>query len=120
MTHQMASTEMTKDMQGCMENCQECHALCLRTIQHCLALGGPHAEAAHIAALMDCAEACRSSADFMLRGSAMHGAVCGVCADACRACEVSCRKLANEGLMKECADACRACAESCEQMAGTS
>lgn len=104
-------------MQDCIDECQKCRALCLRTVRHCLEMGGAHADAAHIALLIECAEACRYSAEFMLLGSPRHAKVCAVCAEVCRACEASCRRLGAEGLMKECADACHRCEESCARMA---
>ena len=89
-------------------------------MSHCLALGGKHAEARHIGLLDDCAEICRTSAGFMLRGSEFHPRTCGVCAEVCRACAESCDRLAGDDeLMKRCAEMCRRCAQSCERMAGT-
>ena len=113
-THQMTSREM----QQCIDECLGCHSICLQTIQHCLELGGRHAEREHITVLLDCAEICQTSANYMLRGSQLHGRTCAVCAQVCRACEVDCRRIAGDDeLMQQCADACRRCAESCERMA---
>jgi hypothetical protein len=107
---------MTQKMQQCIDECQSCHALCVETTNHCLEQGGRHAEASHIRALLDCADACRTSADFMLRMSPLHAAVCRVCAEACEACAESCARFAGDELMRRCADACRRCASSCRQM----
>jgi hypothetical protein len=79
-------------------------------------MGGSHAEASHIRALLDCADACRASADFMLRGSSLHAAVCRVCAEACETCADSCERVGRDETMQRCADACRRCAASCRQM----
>lgn len=117
MAHTSAAHNITKDMQDCIDECTRCHAICLSTVRHCLEAGGAHAEAEHIIALLECAEACRVSADAMLIGSPRHGRVCALCAEACRVCEESCRRLADDPAMKRCADACRACAESCDRMA---
>lgn len=109
------------EMMECIDACQTCHGVCLETIQHCLKMGGRHAEPAHIRLLMDCVQICQTSADFMIRGSDLHAMTCGVCAEVCRRCAESCQQLAGgEGgdLMQRCADACRMCAESCERMAG--
>ena len=70
-------------MRECIDNCQECHSVCTETAQHCLEQGGKHAEAAHIRLLLDCAEICHTSADFMLRDSTKHALTCGACADIC-------------------------------------
>jgi len=40
----VASSKLT----DCIESCEKCHAVCLRTINHCLEKGGHHAEAGHI------------------------------------------------------------------------
>lgn len=81
---------------------------------HCLEVGGPHAAPDHIRIMLDCAQICMASADFMLRGSAHHADICRVCADICEACARSCEPL--DG-MEDCVAACRACAESCRAMA---
>jgi hypothetical protein len=113
----IAEATVTKEMQRCIDECLNCYSTCLQTVQHCLELGGKHAEVSHIRVLNDCAEICQTSADFMLRGSALHGRVCAVCAEVCRECERECRRMGDDETMRECADACRRCAESCERMA---
>ena len=46
-----------------------CHAVCTLSLQHCLASGGEHTEINLVGVLLDCAEMCQTSANFMLRGS---------------------------------------------------
>ncbi|HWW76412.1 MAG TPA: four-helix bundle copper-binding protein [Pyrinomonadaceae bacterium] len=107
-------------MQQCIQNCTECHRACLEMVAHCLGVGGQHAEPAHIRLLLDCAEICQTSADFMIRGSEFHGRTCGVCAEVCTRCAEECERLAGDDeMMKRCAEICRRCADSCRQMAGT-
>jgi hypothetical protein len=86
-------------------------------MHHCLHLGGAHAEAEHITTLLDCAEICRTSANFLLRMSSSHTETCRACAAVCHACDETCRKF-DDAEMKRCADTCASCAESCEKMAG--
>ena len=113
--HSMVSAEM----QRCIQECRNCASICLETVQHCLKLGGKHAEPAHIRMLMDCAEICQTSANFMLRGSPLHARACALCADACDRCAESCESTADgDEQMQRCADECRRCAESCREMAG--
>lgn len=108
---------LSPDMQRCVEMCLNCHRACLATVQHCLQMGGKHASPEHIRTLLDCAEACQTSANFMLRGSALHARTCGVCAEACARCAESCERLGeDDAQMKACADACRQCEESCRRM----
>ena len=112
--------EMTGEMQSCIDECLECHRICLETAAHCLALGGNHAEANHITALLDCAEICQTSANFMLRGSPYHPITCLACAELCRGAEESCRQVGGEDeQLALCAEACAACADHCERMAAT-
>lgn len=111
--------EMTGEMQSCTKECLECHRICLETAAHCLQMGGKHAAAEHITALLDCAEICQTSANFLLRGSPDHGRTCDVCATVCERCAGSCDSIGKEDdLMKRCAQACRRCVQSCRQMAG--
>ncbi len=91
---------VTKEMQQCIDEWLGCHAICLEAARHCLELGGKHAEAQHLTTLLDCAEICQTSANFMLRSSGQHARVCGVCADVCRACEESCRALGDDEVLQ--------------------
>ena len=114
----MAQHQTSQQMRECIQECAGCHQVCLQTIQHCLAMGGKHAEQAHIRLLADCAQICAVSADFMLRGSDLHADTCGTCAAVCHRCGEDCdRTGAGDEQMQLCADACRRCAASCRSMA---
>lgn len=113
MAHQISA-----EMRRCIEDCSDCHNICMESVAHCMTMGGKHAEAAHLRLLMDCAEICLTSADFMLRGSELHVRTCAVCAEVCERCAASCDALADDPLMKQCAEICRRCAASCRKMAG--
>jgi len=86
-------------------------------MNRCLELGGKHVEPQHFRLMMNCAEICRTTADFMLSSSSMHARICAACAEVCEACAQSCEQVGN---MQECVQACRRCATSCRQMAGMS
>lgn len=119
MAHHLSGVQVSSEISECIENCSDCHDVCMETIAHCLQLGGEHAAAEHIRTLLDCAQACDASRDFMLRGSELHAAMCGLCADACERCAESCEQLAgNDDVMRNCAEVCRRCAESCRRMSG--
>lgn len=108
---------MQHTMQECITNCQTCHATCLSMAStHCLEVGGKHVAPDHFRLMLDCAQICAVSADFMLRGSTHHAHVCAECADICEDCAKSCEAV---GDMDECVQACRTCAQSCRQMAHT-
>ena len=103
-------------MEHCVENCQDCHRMCSETVTHCLEMGGQHAEPSHIRLLLDCAQICHTSADFMIRTSDLHGEVCGVCASICERGAHECERF-SEDFMRICAELCLRCAESCRMMA---
>lgn len=109
--------QTNQDMQQCIGECLNCHSICLQTVTYCLGMGGKHAEAQHLGLLLDCAEICQTSANFMLRGSQFHARTCGVCAEVCDACAESCEAWGDDAQMKACAEECRRCAESCKHMA---
>jgi hypothetical protein len=105
-------------LDSCIAACLDCHRSCLATVAHCLGLGGHHAEPGHIRIMMDCAQICAASADFMIRGSAHHPHLCAECAEICRECEKSCAGHPDaDTAMRACAEACRRCAEECGKMA---
>ena len=120
MSHHLSTVDhVDQAMHDCITNCSDCHDLCLATVQHCLKMGGEHASPEHIRTLLDCAQACDASRDFMLRGSDLHHAYCAACADACERCADDCERLGGDDeVMRACAEACRRCAESCRAMAG--
>ena len=120
MSHHLSAVEhVDQAMHDCIINCSDCHDICLATVLHCLQMGGEHASPEHIRTLLDCAQACDASRDFMLRGSDLHHAYCGACAQACERCADSCERLGgDDALMRECAQTCRRCADSCRSMAG--
>jgi hypothetical protein len=103
------------DLRGCIAACRDCHDICLETITYCLSFGAQHAAANHICLLMDCAQICATSADFMSRVSPRHVHTCRVCADVCERCAISCEQLAGAE-MRRCAEECRRCAEECRRM----
>lgn len=109
--------EHAEHMDQCVEDCQECAATCQETIAYCLSKGGKHAEASHIALMMDCASICEAAAASMSRDSIAHRLFCGACAEICKLCEEDCRSMGDDATMIACAEMCRQCAESCEAMA---
>ncbi len=111
------TANLTDEMQRCIEDCLDCHAICLTTSQYCLQLGGEHAHVTHMRTLLDCAEICQTGANFMLRGSPLHAATCAVCAEACTRCADECARFDADPQMQACADLCRQCADSCSEMA---
>lgn len=113
-----AALDLDEMLQQCIDHCTDCHALCVRTQVYCLDMGGAHAERLHQSALADCAQLCATCADFMVRQSPVHPAVCRACAEACERCALSCQRIGRDDpMMARCVDACRRCADSCQAMA---
>ena len=104
-------------LQECIEECLQCHAVCTMTVQHCLVKGGEHAEVDIVGVLLDCAEICQTSANFMLRGSPYHALTCTTCATICQVCAEACASVDDDEQLAHCAEVCTSCAESCAQMA---
>jgi hypothetical protein len=118
MPHQGGS-HLSQEMRQCIQECLSCYATCLETVQHCLTMGGRHAEQQHIALMLTCARTCETSANAMLLGTHLHHETCRACAALCRACAEDCRRMAQgDATMERCADECERCAASCERMAG--
>jgi len=109
--------QKSMDMEQCIINCSECARVCIETIPSCLKSGGRHADPDHIMMLMNCAQICRTSANFMISGSPLHMKTCDVCAETCDACADSCATAGDEDFMQRCVDFCRRCADSCRKMA---
>lgn len=104
-------------MDDCIDWCSTCHDICTQTANYALGVGGTQATQEHIRILLDCAEICQASADFMLRESDVHGRTCAVCAEICDRCAEACERFGDDEVMQACADTCRGCAESCREVA---
>lgn len=97
-----------------IDACLDCHSMCLRmAMTYCLERGGRHAEQKHLRLMLNCAELCQTSANFMLSDSPLHGRVCLICAETCEACAKSCEQV---GDMRDCVEECLSCAKSCRSM----
>ena len=106
-------------VQQALEDCTQCHLICVQTIQYSIQQGGPYVAPDYLRLLEDCAQTCQTSQDFMLRGSPFSAAVCNLCADACDQCAISCDQVGRgtDAQLRACADQCRRCAGSCRLMA---
>jgi hypothetical protein len=112
-------TQTARSIEQCIENCVRCHRICLETAARHLREEGP-IEPAHLRLLLDCAEICQTSANFMIRGSDLHAHTCGTCAEVCERCAEDCEQMgADDAHLKQCAEVCRRCAEGCRHMAQT-
>ncbi len=106
-------------MDACIEACLQAHVVCTMTAQYAMLQGSQRIPVEVAGLLLDCAQICQTSADFMLRGSPYHEVTCGACAVLSRACAEACRSVQGEEELAHCAEVCDECASLCAQMAGT-
>lgn len=102
--------------QACIDACYACAAACDNCSTACLQEDEVKAMARCIALDMDCAQACRTAASFMARGSQFADAMCRLCNEICAACGEECGKHPMDHC-QQCAQACRRCADECLRMA---
>jgi len=100
------------EMQQCIQDCLNCHAVCMQVADKYRQGGSEQANAEHMYMLLDCAEMCLTSAHFMQHNSPLYGYTCQTCAQVCTHCANMCEQMGNS----DCVNACRACAESCQQI----
>ena len=112
------TTQHSHTMEQCIDNCTNCHRICLETAaRHFRGERSPQMEETLVRLLLDCAEICRTSADFMIRGSDQHRHTCRACAAICSRCADECDRKGEDPYLASCAETCRRCAESCTEMA---
>lgn len=90
----------------CVISCQHTYAACLSSLTRYL-------QPEHTRLLLDCAESCHISANFLLRESPTAGDFCTVAARLCERCADECERVIG---LEECAEVCRNCAELCRLM----
>lgn len=100
-------------VEACIAACGNCSRVCLHHVRHCLEMGGEHADAAHIAMLLTCANVCRTAAELMTIDSEWYPTMCELCAQVCEECAEACAAMDD---MEDCVAACRQCAQSCRLM----
>jgi len=114
---------LTHEMEEGIQDCLDCHRICLRTFSHLLTLetDAELAEPEQLNLLLDCADVCRMCADFMLRISEFHVRAADLCSQICRRCQQLCEFPAREDpIVLECASTCARCANSCKRILATS
>jgi hypothetical protein len=112
-----ATKGMSVEMRRCSGECITCAGICTETIAYLLDSGIQQANARLMRLLLDCADICRTSAGFMLRGSELHQRTCAVCAEVCTAGAQACNEYPDDTTLRACAEACLRCASECNRMA---
>jgi hypothetical protein len=106
---------LSEDTRRCAQACADCHQYCIETIVYCRQRGGAYAEASHLRLLLDCAELCQTTTDFILRGSDLCAMISDICGEAADRCALSCEAFGDDRQMRACAAACRRCAIVCRE-----
>lgn len=106
-------SRMEQMVQDCITSCEKCRAACIRAITHSLEVGAEHARQEHIRLLLDCADVCQVSANFLLRGSPSAGYFCSIGG---RLCDRYVREYKGLCGLEECVAACETAAALCHRM----
>ena len=99
----------------CIDDCLHAYQACYETVPYCSTMGGRHSDPDHLRLMADCADLCRTTGQFLMRGSMHHDRLCAICAELCSKCADDCEGY-DDPQMKACAEACRRCATSCREM----
>ncbi len=102
---------LSNQMEDCIQDCFNSHAVCLDRAMSLLQKGKEYAEPVRM--LLDCSEVCATNAHFLMRNSPVYGFVLQACAQVCTHCAEVCDEIGEN----DCANACRASARCCEQLA---
>jgi len=98
-------------------NCKACAETCQKTLDYCTKKGGKYAEASITNGLKDCVTACKSTDDFLNRGSAyLQAKSAALAIDAATNCAKSCDKFNTDNQMLACANECRKCIGNCQKI----
>ena len=100
------------EIEQCIQDCLNCHTVCIDTAQKCRQAGGDHGSKEHVQMMLDCAEMCLTAAHFMQHNSPLYGYVCQAAAQVSNHCANECEQMGDS----DCANACRTASWSCDQM----
>jgi hypothetical protein len=101
-------------VEDCMAACHQCRDACLSmatTIDLSADHSGRNADPFRI--LINCAEICQTTSNFLKSGSPFSSIICQACAQICFACADSCVTV---GGMADCVHACRQCGQQCQRL----
>jgi hypothetical protein len=101
-----------EDLKRGMQDALDSYRACMEALNFCLQKGGKYAEPKTIRLLTDCAELCRTNADFMVRGSDMYSHTNFACGEVCERTAEVLDRMGDDPVLKACAEACHRCAES--------
>ena len=73
-----SSPSLSGDLLRGAQACADCYDYCIETLAHCRRRGGAQVDGVLFRRLLDCAEICRVTADFLSRDSDAAITLCGV------------------------------------------
>lgn len=111
--HAKTEEQIRNQIERCIEDCRNCHRVCLETLSHILQTSLERAPALNINLLLDCAEVCRLTTGFIIRNSEFYPIICGDCARICTRCGTEFEQYDDIDQLMLCAETCRRAAESC-------
>lgn len=104
------------DTQQCIDNCLECHRVCLETALHCFQRN-QYLGRGFTSLLLGCSQICAINADLVEHYGGCHANICAECADICTECAAECERLADgDPQMLRCAKLCRRAAYFCDDV----
>lgn len=76
----MQPASLAREMQQCIDECLHCQRICMEiAMNHCLTMEGRHVEHNHFHLMMNCAEICHTSAEFMMSSSPLYADMRRLC-----------------------------------------
>lgn len=112
-------SNLSPEMEWAIQACLQCKDVLEDTLLYCLQEGGKHSAVALITLMLDCAEICQITVNFIRRNSALQGAVSLVCEQVANRCAEACAIFTDDERLRQCAQACRTCAEACRNVVST-
>ncbi len=97
-------------------NCKACADVCQQTVNYCASMKGKFAEPAIVNVIKDCFTACRTTGDYLTRGSALDVKSAATCIQACNECAKTCDQFAGDQQMVTCANECRKTVSNLEKV----
>lgn len=105
----------TADHREAHDAARACHVAAMDALRVSLSSGWDPDARDRVTMLLDTADICRTTGDFLQRGSVHVPDVCRTCAIVCGECRDECERLGAEEL-SACAEACDRCVRACSRL----
>ena len=101
------------DRDGCIRAFQRAHEECLSALAHCMDRPALETSGDLYQCLLDCADLCRTAADFLSRASKLSSKICVLASAACDDLVTACRRHADDARLREVSRTARQTAGAC-------